>query len=81
MHDDQAALVILQEMGKASRTNRIRLEREANAAKVSFTSSEDVPATEKQIGFLTRLGVKVPEGLSKREASALLDQELTVEAA
>ena len=34
----------------------------------------DEPATEKQIGFLKDLGVKVPAGVSKRRASELIDE-------
>ena len=34
----------------------------------------DQPASEKQIGFLKRLKVEVPAGVSKREASRLIDE-------
>ena len=32
------------------------------------------PATGKQIAYLRNLGVKAPKGLSKQEASALIDE-------
>ena len=34
------------------------------------------PATEKQIAYLDKLGVQVPAGLTKFEASRLIDQAL-----
>ena len=34
----------------------------------------DQPATEKQLGFLKSLGIKVESGLTKQQASALIDE-------
>ncbi len=34
----------------------------------------DVPATEKQIGFMKRLKIEVPAGCTKQEASKLIDE-------
>jgi len=39
-------------------------------------SGMDEPATEKQIAFLKRLGVEIPENLTKREASRMIDDAL-----
>ena len=34
----------------------------------------DMPATEKQIGYLERLGAQIPEGLTRQQASMLIDE-------
>jgi hypothetical protein len=34
------------------------------------------PATQRQLGYLRKLGVEVPEGLTRAEASALIDRAL-----
>jgi hypothetical protein len=38
--------------------------------------SDQEPATAKQLAFLSRLGAQIPEHLSKREASILIDRAL-----
>ncbi len=53
------------------------LRRENNTSNGSngWNGSNEQPATAKQIGFLRRLGVKdIPAGLSKKDASTLIDQ-------
>ena len=63
--DERTAVVILQEVNKDVRMAQIREEREIAA---------DEPATEKQKGFLKKLGVDLPAKMTKREASALIDE-------
>ena len=64
---DSAAVAILQEMGKDRRSAQIREEK---------TTVNHEPATEKQKRFMKRLGMNIPAGVTKKEASALLDEEL-----
>jgi len=63
-----AALVVLQEMGRDRRVEVIARER--------CRRNEDCAATARQRAFLERLGVQIPETLSKKEASELIDQAL-----
>ena len=63
--DDYTATAILQEMAKDARMQQIRAER--------MEQAETIPATEKQIAYLQRLGVEVPNHLTKEEASQLID--------
>ncbi len=65
--DDRAALTLLQEVAKDRRTEEIRGEREAK---------NNEPATAKQIKFMKKLGMGIPEGVTKKEASMLIDEEL-----
>ncbi len=62
--DDKLATVLLQEIAKDMRMDR--MEKNGNG--------KDKPATEKQIAYLKSLGVEAKPGLSKREASLLIDQ-------
>ena len=64
---DEAAVAIFQEMGKDKRSNRIREER---------SSVQHKPATEKQKRLMRKLGMNFPDGLTTKEASELLRQEL-----
>ena len=65
--DEQTAVRILGEVAKDERMQQIRHEREsANAG----------PATQKQIDYLKSLGVKVKSGLTKSDASAMIDEAL-----
>lgn len=59
-----AATVLLQELAKDRRMSRIRSEKQ---------HGDDESATEKQMAYLRRLGVAVPESLSKRKASEMID--------
>lgn len=67
VNDERTAVVILQEVNKDARMAQIREEREI---------AVDEPATEKQRGFLKKLGVDLPTRLTKREASALIDENV-----
>ena len=62
--DETKALVILQEIGKDMRANNIQQHKSYNG---------NYPATENQIGYLKSLGAEIPEGLTKRQASQLID--------
>ena len=64
---DAVAIAILHEMSKDRRSTEIHEERETR---------NDKPATEKQKQFMKKLNIPVPENLTKREASMLLDEEL-----
>ena len=66
-NDDGAAQAILAEAAKDSRMLEIREER-------GFNNGDG--ATENQIRYLKRLGVEVTSGLSKNEASRLIDNAL-----
>ncbi|MCK9370175.1 hypothetical protein M0R04_09745 [Candidatus Dojkabacteria bacterium] len=37
----------------------------------------DEPATEKQVKLLKKMQIKIPEGLTKKEASLLIDETIT----
>lgn len=65
--DERVALTLLQEVSKDRRMEEIREEKEAK-------NSE--PATTKQLNFMRKLGIEAPPGVTKREASMLIDEEL-----
>jgi hypothetical protein len=65
--DSRVATVLLSEICKDRRMQEIRQEREAN---------DNQPATEKQKRFMDDLGIKYPKAVTKKEASALIDEEL-----
>ncbi len=71
--DEQAAIAILQEVNKDARTEKIQ------TGRGNGNENGSSPATEKQIGYLKKLGVEVAPGLTKREASALIDEALAKE--
>ena len=62
--DDAEAMVVLQEIGKDIRANNIQ-------QKKSFNGNS--PATEKQIAYMKKLGLTIPEGLTLRQASKMID--------
>ena len=64
-HDRQFAVAVLAEVAKDMRMEQMRLEK---------SPTGDGPATENQIGYLKRLGAAIPEGLTLRQASALIDK-------
>jgi hypothetical protein len=66
-NDERTALTLLQEVSKDRRMEEIREEREVK-------NSE--PATTKQLNFMKKLGIDVLPGITKREASMLIDEEL-----
>jgi len=70
--DERTAVSLLQEVSKDRRTAEIRAERGATDGE----ARESEPATEKQKGFMKKLGIKFPETVTKQEASMLIDEEL-----
>jgi hypothetical protein len=64
--EEATAARILTELAKDVRMEQIREERQVRAE----------PATAKQLQFMKTLGIEVPAGCSKTEASRLLDEEL-----
>lgn len=72
--DERTAMNILQEVNKDLRMAQIREERSSGQNIGQLEA--DYPATEKQKNFLKKLGVKTPANLTKKEASALIDEEL-----
>jgi len=62
----QVSIAILQEIGKDNRVKATGKEHE----------KKEEPATEKQIKFLRDLGISFKEGITKKEASALIDREI-----
>ena len=73
----EAAIAILHEAGKDARCEMMNAhgttERNGYKKGNGFGGDETEPASEKQIGFLKSLGVAIKPGLTKREASALID--------
>lgn len=61
---ETVALTLLQELAKDRRMEEMR---EAN---------NNQPATEKQKKFMDDLGINYPKTVTKKEASALIDEEL-----
>jgi hypothetical protein len=66
-NDPVIAMAVLQEIRKDARAEEIRRGR-------GFSSTSELPATEKQIGYLETLGGQVPQsGLTRSQASRLID--------
>jgi hypothetical protein len=63
--DRQTAAAVLAEVAKDIRMGQMQQERRRN---------RDGPATEGQIGYLKKLGAAIPEGLTVRQASELIDR-------
>jgi hypothetical protein len=72
--DERLATILLQEIAKDLRMDRIDESRNGNAKGNGQVNAREVPATEKQIAYLKSLGVKLRGGLSKKEASRLIDE-------
>jgi len=69
------ALLITQEIGKNTRVKRMsQWNKRESKSPNGFSDTDDIPATAKQISYLKRLDVAVPEGLSKQQASDLIDE-------
>ena len=64
--DELFALRILGEIAKDERMEQIREERNNKAE----------PATTRQLQFMRKLGVEIEPGVTKTEASRLIDEEL-----
>ena len=72
--DGQVACEIVNQVGKDSRCAQMagRPGRDGNTT----VDGDETPATSKQIGYLKRLGVVVPEGVTNYQASELIDQAM-----
>ena len=66
--DDKIALSLMTEISKDRRMEEIRQEKEAKNAE---------PATEKQKKFMKKLGMDFPKNATKKEASVMIDEELS----
>ena len=73
--DVEVARTIVQEIGKTQRTEMLRGKSPSNNDGKRVIDG-DAPASEKQLAFLKRLGVKAEPGISKAEASQLIDEAL-----
>ena len=70
-YSEEVIMAMLQEVGKDGRVERMQ---SANGlGRTNGVSNGDVPATEKQLGYLKKLGVEVTPGLTKKQASELID--------
>lgn len=67
VQDERTAVSLLQEISKDIRMEQIKEEREAKNGE---------PATDKQKKLMAELGIKCPKGITKKEASAMLSEEL-----
>ena len=65
---DEVALAVVEQVGKDNRVEKMY----GNGTKGNGAGNGDVPATEKQIGYLKSLGVEVLAGLTKKQASELI---------
>ena len=63
--DDPAALAILHEIMKDIRAEKFQKKKVYNS---------NGPATDKQIAYLKKLGVPIPENVTRQQASDLIDQ-------
>lgn len=63
--DERVSAALLGEIAKDKRMEQIRQERNFNG---------DLPATEKQVSFLRNLGAAIPENLTRRQASQLIEE-------
>jgi len=66
-NDERTALTLLQEVSKDRRMEEMREEREAKNGE---------PATTKQMNYMKKLAINIPQGITKKEASKLIDGEL-----
>lgn len=69
---DEVALAIVEQVGKDERVERMQ-SGSGHASRAESGVVSDQPATEKQLGYLKKLGVEFGEGLTKQQASALID--------
>ena len=76
--DERTALAILQEVNKDVRMDRISFER-GNGKDNGSPRNHTRMATKRQLSFLSKLGVEVPEGLTREQASAMLDKKLAAD--
>src|SRR6266540_7161283 len=71
--DERVALAVMQELSKDHRVEEMKAERAANRK----NGNDFVPATIKQIMMLLSLKVRLPDQLSKQEASQLIEEAKT----
>ncbi|MCC6680485.1 MAG: hypothetical protein IT445_06240 [Phycisphaeraceae bacterium] len=69
---DDVALAVLEQVGKDRRTELMSTTKQPKGE----AGDNDAEASWKQVNYLKRLGVAVPEGCSKKQASELIDQAL-----
>ena len=62
--DEKTAVALLQEILKDVRMEQIRQERNFNG---------NAPATAKQVSYLRSFGVAIPDGLTRQQASRLIE--------
>lgn len=74
--DDSAAAVIVEQIGKDKRMAQIHAFQRGNGGVVN---GDDVPATQKQLAYMKRLGLTIPDGLTKKEASDQIDAALATQ--
>ena len=67
--DEQVACEIINQVGKDGRCEKMQGSRRSTVN--ASDDGNEIPATSKQIGYLKRLGVAVPEGVTKYQASEL----------
>ena len=70
--DGELASLIVQQIGKDLRTSQIQ-----NTSGNSGNGNGEQTATPKQLAYLKRLGVPFEEGISKQQASELIDEAVT----
>lgn len=73
--DVEVAAAILHEIGKTQSTEMMRGHRPSNNEEKRVIDG-DAPASDKQLAFLRRLGVKAESGVTKSVASQLIDNAL-----
>ena len=76
VQDEETARAILQEIGKDGRVEKMRAGNgSVDGNNFGGNSSQgEQPATTKQLGYLRALNVEIPKGLTKQEASELIDE-------
>ena len=70
VNDENAIAVIMEQIGKDARCSMLMEQRNGNGN--GFDNGQQ-PATSKQIGYLKALKVEVPAGLTKQQASELIE--------
>ena len=73
---DEVAAALVDQIGRDARVRAMRGSESDFAPRAKSVIHGDEPASAAQLSYLKRLGVKAPVGISKAEASAMLDQAL-----
>jgi len=71
--DSVGAAALIEQLSKDARLQQILAERKSNGVS-SVDNGDSQSATPKQISYLKSLGVKVPNGITKKDASDMLDK-------